>query len=202
MAVEFIFDAKMLGKRAQRIRMEKKISIESLAKKAKVNKNTIVRFEKGIHTRMDTIYKICNVLGISPLKLIEGKLVKGKDYDIKKHKIVKTAGSVSKQVLRKERIETNETEGMKIGDLNYRLPGGSLIAKVLELSSRGNRKTHSGEEFLFCLTGTIGVEISNIKAILKKGDAIFFWGTEPHLYYNADEEKRVSVALSVVNSSD
>jgi transcriptional regulator with XRE-family HTH domain len=202
MTVEFMFDPKMLGKRAQRIRMEKKISIESLAKRAKVNKNTIVRFEKGIHTRMDTIYKICTVLGISPLRLIEGKLVKGKDYDIKKHKIVKTAGSISKQVPRKERIESNETEGMKIGDLNYRLPGGSLIAKVLELRSRGKCKTHSGEEFLFCLTGTIGVEISNIKAILKKGDAIFFWGTEPHLYYNADEEKRVSVALSVVNSPD
>jgi transcriptional regulator with XRE-family HTH domain len=200
--VDIIFDPMMLGRRAQRIRVKKKISIESLAQKAQVNKNTIVRFEKGMHTRMETIYKICNVLKVSPLKLIEGKLVKGKDYDIKKHRIVETKTATSKKIPRQERVESSETYGMKIGDLNYRLPGGRLTAKVLELSSRGKLKTHAGEEFLFCLTGTIGVEISNIKAVLKKGDAIFFWGTEPHLYYNADEEKKVSVALSVVNSTD
>ena len=59
--MEFLFDPMMLGKRAQRIRIEKKLSIESLAKMAKVNKNTVVRFEKGMHTRLETIYKICNV---------------------------------------------------------------------------------------------------------------------------------------------
>jgi transcriptional regulator with XRE-family HTH domain len=190
----------MLGKRAQRVRIEKKISIESLAQKARINKNTIVRFEKGMNTRMDTIFKICQVLNISPLKLVEGRLVKGKDYDIKKHQVGETKKSIPKKILRQERIESSETVGIKIGDLNYRLPGGRLTAKVLELGSRGNIKTHAGEEFLFCLTGTVGVEISDIKAELKKGDAIFFWGTEPHLYYNADKKKRVSVALSVVNS--
>lgn len=188
----------MLGKRAQRIRMEKNLSIESLAEKANVNKNTVVRFEKGIHTRMETIYKICNVLGVSPLQLVEGKLVKGRDYDIKIHKFKHT----SRQVIRQDRIQSRESHGMEIGDLNYRLPGGKLSAKVIEVSTKGRKKTHPGEEFLFCLTGTIGVEISNVKAILEKGDAIFFWGTEPHLYFNADKVKKLSVALSVINSAE
>ena len=100
----------------------------------------------------------------------------------------------------KKLIKTRLTEtfGIKIGDLNFRLPGGRLTAKVLELSSKGNLKTHPGEEFLFCLTGTVGVEISNVKALLNKGDAIFFWGTEPHCYFNADENKDKSVALSII----
>lgn len=196
--MEVFFDPMMLGKRAQRIRIEKNLCIESLAKMANVNKNTVVRFEKGIHTRMDTVYKICNVLGVSPLQLIEGKLVKGRDYDIKVHKFKGEA----KQIVRQERIQSRESHGMEIGDLNYRLPGGKLSARVLEVSTKGIKKTHPGEEFLFCLTGTIGVEISNVKAILKKGDAIFFWGSEPHLYYNADQKKKLSVALSVINSSD
>jgi len=191
-----MFDPLTLGKRAQRIRMDKGLSIESLAKSADVNKNTVVRFEKGIPTRMDTIYKICGVLEVSPLQLMEGKLVKGRDYDIQKHE----SGRKILQVPRDKRVQTDTTHGMIVGDLNYRLPDGHLGAQVLEIVSRDRncKKTHPGEELLFCLTGTVGIEISDVTTTLSKGDAIFFWGSEPHCYFNADEKKEISVALSVV----
>jgi transcriptional regulator with XRE-family HTH domain len=188
------FDPLMLGKRAQRVRTEKNLSIEALAAAAGVNKNTVVRFEKGLSTRMDTVYRICGALGVSPLHLVEGGLVQGKDYDIKKH----AAAEKSRQVHRKDRVRREIMHGMTVGDLNYRLPGGRLSAKVLEVSGRGQTHTHPGEELLFCLTGTVGFEISDVKGILKKGDAVFFWGTEPHAYFNADGGKEVSVALSVI----
>lgn len=194
-----MFDPLTLGKRAQRIRIEKNLTIESLARKAEVNKNTVVRFEKGLPTRMETIYKICGVLEVSPLQLMEGKLVKGRDYDVQKH-AVDLKNRPIRQIPRKDRIHTDTTHGMIIGDLNYRLPDGNLGAQVLEVVSRDrNRKrTHPGEELLFCLTGKIGVMVSDVTTILSKGDAIFFWGSEPHGYFNADEKKAVSVALSVV----
>jgi transcriptional regulator with XRE-family HTH domain len=189
-----LFDPLMLGKRAQRVRTEKNLSIEALAAAAGVNKNTVVRFEKGLSTRMDTVYRICGVLGVSPLHLVEGGLVQGKDYDIKKH----AAAEKSRQVHRKDRVRREIMHGMTVGDLNYRLPGGRLSAKVLEITGRGETHTHAGEELLFCLTGTVGFEISDVKGVLKKGDAVFFWGTEPHAYSNADAEKEMSVALSVI----
>lgn len=191
-----LFDPLTLGKRAQRIRIEKKATIEALSKEAGVNKNTVVRFEKGLPTRMDTIYKICGVLGVSPLQLMEGKLVRGRDYDIQKHE----NGRRIRQVPRTQRVQTGTAHGMIVGDLNYRLPEGQLGAQVLEIVTRdkGQKKTHSGEELLFCLTGKVGVEISDVTTVLNKGDAIFFWGSEPHVYFNADEKKDVSVALSVV----
>jgi transcriptional regulator with XRE-family HTH domain len=192
------FDPRMLGKRAQRVRTEKRLSIEALARAAGVNKNTVVRFEKGIPTRMDTVYKICGILEISPLQLIEGKLVQGRDYDIKKHAAAGTGAARPKRVSRKDRVRIEADGGMTVGDLNYRLPGGRLSARVLEIRERGKARSHGGEELLFCLTGTVGVEISHVKAVLHKGDAIFFWGTEPHLYFNADAKKPVSVALSVM----
>ena len=133
---------------------------------------------------------------VSPFQLIEGKLIKGRDYAIKKHQTEKE--HAAKPIQRKERIHKTDTHGMTIGDLNYQLPGGQLSAKVLEIHTKCERKTHAGEELLFCLTGKVGVEISNVKAVLNKGDAIFFWGTEPHCYFNADKGKSVSVALSVV----
>jgi transcriptional regulator with XRE-family HTH domain len=197
-ASKSVFDPRMLGKRAQRLRIEKGSTLESLARDAGVNKNTVVRFEKGISTRMETVYKICGVLGISPLQLIEGRLVQGRDYDIKKHESAGPAGTRPRQVPRKDRVRSEIFHGMTVGDLNYRLPGGRLSAKVLELRERGELHTHPGEELLFCLTGTVGIEVSQVAAVLKKGDAIFFWGTEPHAYYNADEKKDLSVALSVV----
>ncbi len=188
------FDPLMLGKRAQRVRMEKSMSIEALAAAAGVNKNTVVRFEKGLSTRMDTVYRICGVLGVSPLHLVEGGLVQGKDYDIKKH----AAQEKSRQVHRKDRVRREVMHGMTVGDLNYRLPGGRLSAKVLEITGRGATHSHPGEELLFCLTGSVGFEISEVKGVLKKGDAVFFWGTEPHAYFNADDGKDLSVALSVI----
>ncbi|MBN1996203.1 helix-turn-helix transcriptional regulator [candidate division KSB1 bacterium] len=191
----FYYDPLMLGKRAQRVRVEKHLSIESLAQQAGLNKNTIVRFEKGLSTRMDTIYKICNVLSVSPFQLLDGKLVKGRDYAIKKH-------IESGKVQRHQRVPDASDAGMTTGDLHYKLPGGDMAAKVIEVRSRSTRRSHPGEELLFCLTGTIGVEISDVKVTLNKGDALFFWGTEPHVYFNADGTKAVSVALSIVNSGD
>ncbi|MDM7925241.1 MAG: XRE family transcriptional regulator [bacterium] len=188
------FDPLMLGKRAQRVRTEKGMSIEALAAAAGVNKNTVVRFEKGLSTRMDTVYRICGVLGVSPLHLVEGGLVQGKDYDIKKH----APGERSRQVHRRDRVRREITHGMTVGDLNYRLPGGRLSAKVLEITGRGETHTHPGEELLFCLTGSVGFEISDVKGVLKKGDAVFFWGTEPHAYFNPDGDKDLAVALSVI----
>lgn len=198
-----LFDTRTLGKRAQRARQEKQLSIEALAKLANVNKNTVVRFEKGLSTRMETIYKICTVLEISPLQLMEGKLVDGRDYAIQKH--ITEAAVVpqkSKHIRRTERLPIEIYHGIQVGDLNYRLPDGLMKAKVLEIKETGELHTHSGEEFLFCLTGTIGVRISDVEAILNKGDAIFFWGTESHLYFNADEEKTCSVGLSVICGSE
>jgi hypothetical protein len=130
---------------------------------------------------------------------MEGKLVRGRDYDIRKHE---TTGqkSGSRRIPRTDRVQKDICHGMTIGDLNYRLPEGQLSARVMEISSREvkEKTTHPGEELLFCLTGTVGILICDVTAVLKKGDAIFFWGAEPHCYFNADDKKEVSVALSVV----
>jgi quercetin dioxygenase-like cupin family protein len=142
------------------------------------------------------VYKICGVLGVSPLHLAEDKLVKGRDYDIRKR--ASGARPEARPVARKDRVRSDTAHGMTVGDLNYRLPGGRLSAKVLEIRTKGERRTHPGEELLFCLTGSVGIEVSDVTEVLRKGDAIFFWGTEPHCYFNADPEKPVSVALSVV----
>ena len=188
--------ALMLGRRAKRLRSAKEWTVETLAKEATVNKNTIVRFEKGLKIRSKTIEKICEALGSSPFELMEYDLSEGEDYQSIKYS---EENVVTRIKQRKERFELEENCGKSIiaGDLNYQLPGGSLIATVLEIKSRGKLRSHPGEEMVFVLKGKTGVVIGNTDIVLDKGESIFFWGTEPHLYYNADDDEDISVVLSV-----
>src|SRR5262245_15347451 len=100
------FDLRMLGRRIQEVRLEKDKTIEALAADAKVNKNTIVRLEKGGGTQITVINKVCAALGVSPQKLIARKLEAGKDYSVRKRRKSREQGerqSVAKQVDRQAR---------------------------------------------------------------------------------------------------
>jgi len=192
-----VFNPIKLGERAKRIRVEKEMTIQKLAELTGLNKNTIVRFEKGLNTRLDTAYNICNVLETSPWELIESELVKGVDFDIKKRLRNSDGAPIWQYVHRKKRIRTAFEEGLLIGDINYKLPDGQINAVVLEVYTRSKQRSHTGEEMLFCLTGKVGLKIGDKTAILHEGDAAFFWGSEMHSYFNADKDRKVSIALSV-----
>ena len=192
-----IFDPLTLGRRAKRERLERKWTIEKLAKEACVNKNTVVRFEKGLSTHPKTIYSICRALDASPFELIESKLSENRDYKNIKYENYKDY-IVTRRDERKQRFEAEENrgKGMMAGDLKYRLPAGYLNAAVLEIKSQSKPRSHPGEEMVFALTGTVGVRIGDTDIILRKGESLFFWGLERHQYYNVEKDK-ISVALSV-----
>ena len=69
--------------------------------------------------------------------------------------------------------------------------------EIIEISSTGQFESHPGEELLFCLAGRIGIQIGDLEEELEEADAILFYGTESHRYYNAALADTVSVALSV-----
>jgi transcriptional regulator with XRE-family HTH domain len=201
----------VLGRRIERARLEQGKSIEDLAKEAQVNKNTIVRLEKGRGskgTQLPVLNKVCAKLRISLQEIIGEKLREGEDYAVTRHRSERasTVGTLRVKRVSRQSRERIAGAGIMIGDLNYQLPRGSLRAVVLEIKApkdrRGELRTHSGEELLFCLTGTVGVVIGGVNVVLNKGDAVFFWGTEPHAYYNADEHKDQAVALSVYVAPD
>ena len=71
-----------LAIKAKQLRIKKGMPIEGLAKAAKINKNTVLRFEKGFPTTLETITKICNVLGVSPFSLLDQEPILDQDYHI------------------------------------------------------------------------------------------------------------------------
>jgi len=181
------YDPMMMGKRIQRLRESQHLSIEGLAKKAQLNKNTIVRIEAGCKkVNFDTVLKICDALNTTITKVIRGKPVSGIHYKI-------ATG------YRKDRTTISKESTFTIGDMNIHLSGGSLHAGILEIKGKGNKKSHQGEELLFCLTGTIELDVNGKKIIVNKGDGVAFWAAEPHSYSYIDSKKgEMAVCLSVI----
>lgn len=57
----------------KRIRKEKQITMEGLARQANVSLNTVVKIETGVNTnpKIETLVKICRVLGATVDELIK-----------------------------------------------------------------------------------------------------------------------------------
>jgi len=182
------FRSEMLASRVRRLRLNKKMSIEQLAKNASVDKNTVVRIEKGEgRPNLKTLVNICNAIGVSVNALLDMNSIEKEDFYIHRH-----GEGVNRNHIKKE-------PGLKVGDLMAKLPYGQMNVVVLELSGEGKMRSHPGEEFLFCLKGQAGVKIGNTPVVLAKGDSVMFFGREPHLYFNGDksDDPEIAVALSV-----
>jgi transcriptional regulator with XRE-family HTH domain len=64
-------DPATLGARMQRIRQRQNLSVRELADKAGVNKNTILRLEKGLTPSYATLNRVCEALGIHIAQLTQ-----------------------------------------------------------------------------------------------------------------------------------
>ena len=183
------FRSEMLASRVRRLRFQKKLSIEQLAKDAEVDKNTIVRIEKGEgRPNLKTLVNICNALDVSVDELIDMKTQESRDYHVCR---------------RKKRMKPSEKNiaepGLMLGDLKAKLPFGHMNAVILEIFGEGKMRSHRGEEILFCLKGRVGIMIGSTPVVLEKGDSVMFFGREPHKYFNADKSKdpQIAVGLSI-----
>lgn len=211
----------VLGARAKQRREDLEFTVQQLAKKAGVSKNTIVRFEKGEGSNYSTIQKICAALDCTHDELVgKRKYRAGKDYLVWDRDLYEKKENEDPREKAPTNFEKATTvgrnqiieQGLTINASLSRLPQGMINATVLEIVQEGKPRSHPGEELLFCLTGTVGIRLGlkhdNPKddhfteLVLEKGDGVLFWGIEPHSYFNprydpAKEDQEIGVALSV-----
>jgi XRE family transcriptional regulator, regulator of sulfur utilization len=175
------FRSEMLAARVRRFRQQSKMSIEQLAKSAGVDKNTIVRLEKGEgRPNLSTLMSICGVFKVSADDLMNMQSRANEDYF----------------VFRKgEKCFNESKDGLEILDLNASLPNGLMNAVVLEISGEGMTRSHPGEELVFCLKGKVGLSLGNTTLELNKGDSVMFYGREPHRYFCPDESEDAEKGL-------
>jgi transcriptional regulator with XRE-family HTH domain len=190
----------LIGKRVQSYRQAKNWTIQELAKKAQVSKQTVFRLEHGNEATLPTIDKIANALGVDRDTLISTSVQQeGGDY-----KYLKERGAEFEWLGGK--VEGNFT-AYRFG----RLLGGSLNATRLELKNASSWREHAGEEVILAKEGNVGIRVGErvdgkpdgliekkVEWVIEEGQAFFFHASYPHQYFKPESEEREKVVAFCV----
>jgi len=180
-------DPATLGARIQRRRIRCNLSVRELADRAGVNKNTVVRLEKGLTPSYATLNRVCDALGVHIAQLMRSGL-QG-DEIVSMHSRV-----------REEPMPLAADERIQLRSLGCRLAGGKLNSAVMELFGESEPTTHPGEEYVHCLRGSARLTVAGRDYTLGEGDSAVFWSTERHAYAPASDtaEETLPVLLLLV----
>lgn len=178
-------DAVTLGARIQRIRLRMNLSVRDVAEKANVNKNTILRLEKGLTPSYTTLNRVCEALGIHIAQLTT------EDSHDETTIVVHSR-------FNEDRVDLAEDETARLISLDCRLRGGRINSAILELFDKTYPVNHPGEEFIFCLRGTSTLTVGGQTFTLLEGDAATFWSSEIHAYAPADETPEESLPVLIL----
>ena len=190
-----------LGARIQRLRVRQGLSVRDVADKADVDKNTVLRLEKGLPTSARTRDRVCAALGVyvSRLTLPEPderevvvKHARNREVwwpypGMGEPRALPLLGSTPVEDLFAGDNLVTESEaellaGGYVTSLACRMPNGRLRSSLLKLSEETTPNMHPGEEFAFCLRGSAHLTVSGKTTLLEEGDAATFWCAEPHTY--------------------
>jgi len=189
-----------LGGRIQRIRFRRGLSVRELAELAGVNKNTILRLEKGLTPSYSTLTRVCEALGIHVAQLTCPEPEEEETIALhKRQQEIWWPHSASEDRLspptgtkvvyqgadRRQLFASDEKVLLSV--LACRLPGGRIHAAVLTLFAESEPVAHPGEEMVCCLRGIARLTVAGRSYILHEGDAATFWCSERHSYAPADE---------------
>jgi transcriptional regulator with XRE-family HTH domain len=187
-----------LGARIQRVRLRRELSVRDLAEAAGVNKNTILRLEKGLTPSYATLARVCEALGVHVAQLTQPEPDEAHTIALHDREQAVRRGFLTG--LMPKGTETGgegavvlfqdgtgmpsfaADEKVLLSVLTCRLPGGRLNAAVLELFGESESVTHPGEEMVFCLKGTARLTVAGRSYRLREGDAATFWCSERHSY--------------------
>jgi transcriptional regulator with XRE-family HTH domain len=191
----------VLGARLRRARLRQGLSIRELAAAAEVNKNSIVRLEKGLRPLPQTVLKVCEALKLHVAAVVQSASIA---EDVAVHKRADDrwydiadlgAGPAADRPLsREERAKLAEgglTAPMLL--LTNRLEQGHILANVVELYGPSPKRSHPGEEMVYVLEGQVRITVGSRVVELEEGECATFHSAEVHEYAPAGTRVPVSI---------
>jgi len=168
--------AKSIGDRLRRIRLDRNLTINSLAKLARVPASTISKIENGL-LKPSLVHAI-NLA--SALKENLGFLVERYRAEPQRTSIV--------YANRRDRLEFPDM-GLTLHDLSGHFDAGVLEARygILKTGATSGRApmTHPGDEICCVVKGAIHFFVDDERWLLRAGDTIHFKSERPHSWENA-----------------
>jgi transcriptional regulator with XRE-family HTH domain len=169
----FVLDINV-GQRLRELRAERSLSIRSLADLSGLNFNTLSLIENGKSSpSVSTLQQISTALGIPITAFFET--------------------SARKEVIfqKSEQRPRAEFAHGQIEDMGCGLTLGNGIPLLISLKggadSGTNPMTHTGQEFVFCLEGSIHYSVGKEVYIIEEGDSLIFEAHLPHRWINKNQ---------------
>ena len=185
----------MIGSCAQALRIARGMSIRQLAKQAGINKNTVLRLERGEPVTAKVLGKVCVTLETALTSLTSRaeapaqiRVFRGEDSkwvtviqraEARGH--LPNASSVPDAAERERYGRLGFTCGFLMTHA-CTIAQGKMLAAVYEIHHPWSAPIHHpGEEFVYCLQGDVRVTVGDEVHVLCEGDSISF---DSSLFHN------------------
>lgn len=164
-------DKLLVGQRIRELRSGKSLSLRALAALSGLSSNAISLIERGDNSpTVSSLHSLATALGVPITAFFDqhsdGQVVHSKH----------------------NRRPASETAGVRMESLGSGLPNQQLEPFLMSIkpggSSTSSQITHSGEEFVFVLNGSLVCRINDEEYDLEKGDSLIFLASQPHVYRN------------------
>lgn len=160
-----------VGSRIRELRTKQALSLRALAELSGLSTNAISMIERGSNSpTVSSLHSLANALAVPITAFFEQQ--------------------GDKQVIHLKRHQrpTSVTAGIRMENLGSGLPNQQLEPFLMTLepgiSSAPAPITHSGEEFVYVLKGSLLCEIRGQAFALEEGDSLLFLASQPHRYQN------------------
>lgn len=186
----------VLASRIRRARLRRGFSIRDLAERANINKNSVVRLEKGKLPRANTVVKLCQAMGIhiAVLAREDAREEEIAVVDRVEHHEWMDMANLSRGILGRKELGPKERKALaKQGisapmvSLASRLKEGVILPTLVELFGPCQGQRVPGEEWVYVLSGSVEITVGDQHFVLNEGDSLGFWCSEDHCYAPAKE---------------
>ena len=174
-----------ISERIKKYREKEKFSVEQIAQRLGISEAEYMKYEDiSYDIPIGVIYNLSAVLGIDPTLLLTGNNPESTDYVIS----YKGAG-----------VEVQRQSGYRFTSLAHEFKGRTMdpmIVTIEKNTPESKLVSHSGQEFNFCLEGTMIVCFEGKQVELSEGDSIYFDGNLPHWEIAKTDTARFLVILN------
>lgn len=180
---------KSIGNKIKQTRLQRKLTQQQIADECGISKSMLSRIENGHKaTAVATLSKISECLNVSLSWLLEDQ--------------IEQDPVIVRKVNRQRKIG-NANMGYSFEMLANK-PNLSLVEPlIIDVPKTQYKKqqtyTHSQDEFIYILEGSIELFYDGKKYYMEKGDSAYFQGTKSHLYIPVNNEVAQVLTMYIEN---
>ncbi|WP_210569072.1 helix-turn-helix domain-containing protein [Streptomyces sp. GESEQ-4] len=197
-----------VGARIRQVRLERGMSLRSLAREIGVSASLVSQIETGkSQPSVSTLYAITTALGITVESLFEAResvphIAAGAAPGTVLHALAAFAADPGRRIgplVTPGERETLELDSGVVWERLGHVPGTDVDFLLVTYrpggssSGSGGLMRHTGTEYGFLTSGELVLTLGFDEYPLRPGDAVCFESTTPHRYRNDGEEPAVGV---------